>query len=161
MIQETAREELQLLVFELAGVRYGLELGCVREVVRAVLIAPLPGAPAVVEGVISVRGEVVPVYDFRARFRLPPRPLHPDDLIIIAWTGTRRVGIRCERTDWMAAVPVDAVQPPPDFAAGSSEARIAGVARRPDGLILIHDLPRFLDAAEEEALDRATQGHSL
>jgi len=56
---------LQLLVAEIGALRFGLRLSDVREVVRAVAIDPLPGAPDIVEGLINVRGEVVPVLDVR------------------------------------------------------------------------------------------------
>jgi purine-binding chemotaxis protein CheW len=154
MTQTTTDEVLQLLVFELAGLRYGLELHTVREVARAVLITPLPGAPDVVEGVISVRGEITPIYDFRARFGLPPRPLHPDDFIVLAWTGERKVGVRCERAEWLDELSrsVLAEAPPVALRDGS---QLRGVARLEDGLVLIHDLAAFLADAEAAALDRA------
>jgi purine-binding chemotaxis protein CheW len=146
-------EALDLLVFELAGARYALELSCVREVVRAVFITPLPGAPAVVEGIVDVRGEVVPVYDLRLRFGLPPRPLHPDEELVTAWTGDRRVGIRCERADWLGRVEASRVRDPAGFRVRNS--RVSGVVQLEDGLVLIHDLSAFLEQGESEALDRA------
>jgi purine-binding chemotaxis protein CheW len=155
MTKTTTDEVLQLLVFELAGARYGLELNCVREIVRAVFITPLPGAPDVVEGVISVRGEITPIYDFRARFGLPSRPLHPDDAIVLAWTGERRVGIRCERAEWLHEVPRSAIEDAPAVAVDST--RVTGVARLDDGLVLIHDLAAFLAQAESDALERLLQ----
>jgi purine-binding chemotaxis protein CheW len=149
---------LELLVFELAGVRYALELSCVREVVRAVFITPLPGAPPVVEGVISARGELVVVYDLRARFGLPPRRLSPEDVIVMAWTGERRVGIRCEGTEWLRDLPASAVQDAPTLA-GGGDRRIAGVVRLEDGLVLIQELAAFLEAAEAETLEDALAAH--
>jgi purine-binding chemotaxis protein CheW len=150
MEHQQAPEDLQLLVFELAGVRYALELRAVREVVRAVLIAPLPDAPPAIEGVIAVRGELIPVYDLRARFGLAPRALDPQEMLIIAWTGTRLVAFRCERTEWVEHVPRSTVAPPP---APSPSRHIAGIARLPDGLVLIQDLDVFLDEEEAVRLD--------
>jgi purine-binding chemotaxis protein CheW len=143
-------DALDLLVFELAGVRFGVEMRCVREVVRAVLVTPLPGAPAAVEGVIDVRGEVVAVYDLRLRFGLPPRPLHPAEHLVIAWTGERLAAMRCERAEWIEQIPSSAVERsvPVDLSGG----RVEGVARMDDGLVLIHDLRTFLDDAEALAL---------
>jgi purine-binding chemotaxis protein CheW len=153
----TTDEALQLLVFELAGVRFALRLTDVREVLRAVFITPLPDAPAVVEGVIDVRGTVVPVYDLRARFDLPAAPVHPDDRIITAWTGERLVGVRCERTEWLHDVDPSAVQDPADLTGPSTS--LAGIARLDDGLVLIHDLAAFLAAAEQDALAGALDRH--
>jgi purine-binding chemotaxis protein CheW len=153
MQDQTAIEAADLLVFELDDARYALHLECVREVVRAVLITPLPGSPAVVEGVIDVRGATVPVYDLRTRFGLPPRPLHPDERLVIAWTGERLVAIRCDRTDWIAhAVPQ---RLDPDLRLLADDSAIAGTARLPDGIVLIHDLATFLDDAARVTLEEA------
>ncbi|MFL5494727.1 MAG: chemotaxis protein CheW [Gemmatimonadales bacterium] len=65
---------IQLLTFELADRSFGLPSRLLVEVARAVSVAPLPGAPRIIEGVINVRGALVPVLDIRARFGLPPGP---------------------------------------------------------------------------------------
>src|SRR5436309_14010618 len=71
-------QELQeVLIFEVGSQRYGLPAAGVRELVRAVTVTPLPRAPAIVEGVIDLRGTIVPVLDIRARFRLPAKPPEP------------------------------------------------------------------------------------
>jgi purine-binding chemotaxis protein CheW len=148
-----ATEAVDLLVLELGGVRYGLDLSAIREVVRAVLITPLPDAPPVVEGVIDVRGAVVPVYDLRARFGLPPRPLHPDEQMVIAWTGDRLVAVRCDHVPDVESVTPDRLDSAVALPGG--DRHIAGVARLPGGLVLIHDLATFLEEAEELSLDEA------
>lgn len=144
---------IELLVFELEGVRYGVGLDAAREVLRAVLITPLPGAPSVVEGIIDVRGTVVPVYDLRARFGLPPRRLHPDDRLVMVWTGDRLTALRCERTEWITAVPAAAVDGSAVVTRGGR--RIVGAAKLADGMVLITDLAAFLDDAERDTLGRA------
>jgi purine-binding chemotaxis protein CheW len=144
---------MELLAFEVGGARFGVELHAVREVLRAVLITPLPGAPPVVEGIIDVRGMVVPVYDLRTRFGLPIQPLHPDHRLVTAWTGDRLVALHCERTEWLVTVPATALERSGAVTLG--DRRIAGAAKLPDGIILITDLPAFLDDAERAALDDA------
>jgi purine-binding chemotaxis protein CheW len=158
MHDETATEAVDLLVFELDDARYALRLDTVREVARAVLITPLPDAPPVVEGVIDVRGSLVPVYDLRTRFGLPPRPLHPDDRLVIAWTGERVVAIRCDRTGWIERAVPRRLEPASRTAA--SDDVIAGAAQLADGIVLIHDLATFLDDAARLTLDGALAAHS-
>lgn len=144
---------LSVLVFHLAGERFGLEASQVHEVVRAVSIAALPRAPAIVEGAINYRGVVVPVLDVRGRFRLQPAPLHPDEHFIVAQAGPRIVALRVDRATELLSVSEEAV--------GASAAtlpgldHVAGIARLPDGLLVIHDLPRFLALDEAEQLDAA------
>jgi purine-binding chemotaxis protein CheW len=153
MDREKPADDLALLVFELAGVRYALELSAVREVVSAVMIAPLPDAPPVIEGIVDVRGDIVPVYDLRLRFGLPARRLSPDERLVIAWTNTRLISFRCERTDWVEHVSRTLVDDP--ATARSAGRHIAGVVRLPDGLVLMQNLDAFLEASESGQLDEA------
>jgi purine-binding chemotaxis protein CheW len=143
----------EVLVFEVAGQTYGLPSADVRELVRAVAITALPSAPAVIEGVVNVRGQVLPVLDLRARFRLPRRPLDPSDHFIIASAGTRGVILRVDRATHLAIVDAASVQPADTL--GPNTAYVAGVATLETGMVLIHDLATFLTDAEGRALDQA------
>jgi purine-binding chemotaxis protein CheW len=143
----------EVLVFEVAGQRYGLPTVDVRELVRAVAITPLPNAPAVIEGVVNVRGRVLPVLDVRARFRLPAKPLDPSDLFIVASASARGVILRVDRATHLALIDEGSFQPPDTL--GPSAVYVAGVAKLDDGMVLIHDLTTFLSAAEAASLDEA------
>jgi purine-binding chemotaxis protein CheW len=148
-------QSVEILVFELDDQRYALPLVGVQEVVRAVALTRLPGAPPIIEGAIDVRGRVVPVLDLRARFGLPPRPLHPDQHLILARAGKRLVAIRVDRVSWF--LEVDPVEIATAASITPTVKRIAGVARVADGLVLIHDLETFLTAAEAETLARVLE----
>ena len=144
---------LEVLVFEVGGQTYGLPTVDVRELVRAVAITPLPDAPAVIEGVVNVRGRVLPVLDVRARFRLSPKSLDPSDHFIVASAGPRGVILRVDRATHLALVDEASVQPPQTL--GPSATYVAGVAKLDGGLVLIHDVTTFLSAAEAASLDAA------
>ena len=150
VVPTTTRE---VLVFEVGGQRYGLPIVDVRELVRAVTITPLPNAPACIEGVVNVRGRVLPVLDVRARFRLPAKSLDPSDHFIVASAGPRGVILRVDRATHLALVDEAAIQPPQTL--GPSATYVAGVAKLEDGLVLMHDLTTFLAAAEAASLDEA------
>lgn len=139
-----------ILSFEVGGVRYGLPAEGVARLVRAVAVAPLPKAPAVVEGVVNVHGELVPVLDLRARFNLPPKPVEPSDRFVLALAGDRPVAVRADAVAGL--VHVDATAPD-DIVVGTRH--LAGVGRLPDGVVLIADLGAFLSQAEDEALEEA------
>ena len=143
----------QLLQFEAGGGRFGLWVSAVRETIRAVAVSPLPNAPAAVQGVINLRGRIIPVLNIRERFHLPPKEIEMSDHIIIAAAGSRVVAFQVDRAVGLADVPEHHVE----------EARKVTVAAEyvdcivsmPDGLILIHDPAVFLSRAEGSALDRA------
>ena len=114
---------------------------------------PLPKAPSIVEGVVNIRGVVVPVIDIRERFRLPARAPHPADHLLVAWAGPRLVALRVDRVlGFLRIDPHDmedaeAITPRAEY--------LAGVARQADGLVMLHDLATFLADAEAGDLDQA------
>jgi len=152
-----AQRPLELVSFEIDGGRYALLASAVREVVRAVSIVPLPKAPAIVEGVIDVRGTIAPVLDIRTRFGLPSRPLSHTDHFVIAWSQGRIVALRVDRA--LDLLRLDPGQVDDTRSAVPGSEYIAGVARLQDGLLLIHDLETFLSQAEQARLDAALASH--
>jgi purine-binding chemotaxis protein CheW len=144
---------MYVLVFEIADRRLALPAATLREVVRAVAIAALPKAPAIVEGVINLRGTLVPVLDLRRRFELSPLPLAPDQHFIITQSGPRLVALRVDRALDVVAVDENAIATAASVAPGAEH--VAGIVRLPDGLLVIHDLERFLSGDEARQLDAA------
>jgi purine-binding chemotaxis protein CheW len=145
---------VDILVFEVGKQRYGISTQDVQEIVRVVAITPLPNAPAIVEGVINLRGAVVPVLDVRARFGLPAKAPMPSDQLVIAYAGSRRVALRVDRA--LELISIDPAEVTPAHLLARRVQYLAGVARLPDGLLLIHDLNTFLSHAEAEKLDAAS-----
>ena len=140
-----------LLLFALGEHRFAVPASAVVEVVRVVASAALPGAPAIVEGVINVRGTLVPVLDVRTRFALASRPVDPDQHLIVAHAGGRLVALRVDRALDLVSVAENAVEPVEHVAPGTP--LVGGVARLPDGVLVIHDLDRFLALDEAAQLD--------
>jgi purine-binding chemotaxis protein CheW len=152
MAETDARPELDILIFELGGQRYGLPALDVREIVRAVPPVPLPGAPAVVEGVINLHGKIVPVFDLRRRFRLPAKPPEHTDHLVIARAAGRLLALRVDRALDLARIAADDVE---ELRGLSGAERAARVAKRLDGLLVVYDLRDLLSTAESAELDEA------
>jgi purine-binding chemotaxis protein CheW len=94
----------------------------------------------------------------RTRFRLSPKPLAHTDHLILASAGSRLIAIRADRVQTLAQIDPASVEDPK--VAVRNALYVAGVAKLPDGLVLIHDLRSFLDKAETAALDDAmATGH--
>ena len=145
-----------VIVFELNEHRYALPLTDVREVLAIPTIVPLPKAPSIVEGVVNIRGVVVPVMDIRTRFRLPTRPPHPADHLLVARAGARLVALRVDRV-----LGLELMDPHDTQDAATITARteyLVGVVRQRDGLVMLHDLGTFLADAEANDLDDAMAG---
>jgi len=140
-------------MFSLAGQCYGLRFDIVDRVLRAVAILALPHAPPIIRGVINVRGKIIPVADIRARFDLPVHGLSTRDQFIIAHTRRRMVALLVDDIGEIVDCPIDAVSPAdqilPDLP------YVSGVAKLPDGAVIIHDIDGFLSLEEEAQLENA------
>lgn len=145
--------ERPLVIFSLEGRRYALDLPRVSRVVRAVAVTPLPGAPAIVSGLIDLGGAVVPVVNLRERFNLPARPVQLTDQFVIASTGRRTVALRVDASHGVIDGAPEAIVPGDGILPGLG--LVDGAVKRPDGLILIHDLGRLLSLDDEATLARA------
>lgn len=144
--------QVELVVMLVGAQRCALRLCDVQEIVRAVAVTPLPGAPPITEGVVDVRGDVVPVLDVRQRIGQPPRAVRLDDHFVIARAATRTVALRADGAVTLASVSPEAVR----HAAAVTPARyVAGFVTLADGLAVVTDLATFLSAAESGAIDRA------
>jgi purine-binding chemotaxis protein CheW len=149
----------EVLIFEIGGQRYGLPASAVRELVRAVAIRPLPLDSTVIEGVIDVRGVVVPVLDLRARLHLPSKAVEPSDHLVIieAEVGARPIAVRVDRAIELFASDAAALEPVRELLPGWEDA--AEVVRLPDGLVPLLDLRRLIATARSAlmpaTLDRA------
>lgn len=127
--------------------RVAFPLDQVERIIRAVAIAPVPGATRCLHGVIDVAGDMLPVYDLRRLLGLRGGPLRPQDRIVL--TRAPRCGLVVDGV--AGTVEPEAVQLSDDFALRAAGLR--GVTRGRDGLLLVHDLRRLL------ALERAIPIH--
>ncbi len=137
----------------LDDMRVALPLPCVERVVRAVYLTLLPDAPEIVLGVVNVQGRVIPAVNMRRRFRLPDREITLTDQLVIAHTSQRTVALMADAVSGIFEyaepdiVGAETIIPGLEY--------IDGVVKLSDGLILIHNLDRFLSLEEAESLDRA------
>lgn len=156
MQRSTDRPEpgpVELLVFRLEDERYAAPLAATRRIFQAVAVTRLPGAPRLIEGIVSVHGDLTPVFDLRSRFGLPAREMRPEDHLILVEAGRQNALLHVDAVEQVAYVDREALVEPERVVAGASP--LSGVGRLADGLVLIHDLDRFLTEAEAEQLQDA------
>ncbi|MCH8293777.1 chemotaxis protein CheW [Candidatus Poribacteria bacterium] len=154
-IQETG-QELQLVGFKLSDEQFGVEILCVREIIRVVSITRVPRAPGFVEGIINLRGEVIPVIDLRKRLNLESREFDNSTRLIVVELNDQQIGFIVDSVSQVLRVPADAIEEPPEMVTGIDSEFILGVTRIDDGerLLLILDLKRILSQAEQVAMER-------
>ena len=145
-------DAVQLLVFCLEGQRHALRLEAVERVTPAAEVTPLPGAPAAVLGAIDVGGRILPVFSLRRHLGLPDPALRLSDVFLIARTARRSVALLVDEVQAVRTAPAATV----DAAAIAPNLRtVQGLVRLGDGLLLIHDLERFLSREDERSLEAA------
>ncbi|TIS86806.1 chemotaxis protein CheW [Mesorhizobium sp.] len=148
------QENGDILAFEVAGQRYGVLLAQVVEVLRGVTVAKLLKAPPAIEGIVNLRGTIVPVLDIRTRFGLPRKDVEPADRMIVVRAGRRHAILRVDRTVSIIAVGADIFDK--GKAASSRSGHIKGTMKLPDGLLVVYDLDTFLSVIDAEMFDWAS-----
>jgi len=147
--------ELQIVVFELGEERYGLDIATVYEIIRHQPITAVPQAPAFVEGVINLRGRIIPVVDLRERFGMATGELTRASRIVVAEAAGTRVGLVVDGVSEVLMVPADAIEPTPEVAAGSEAAYLRGIAKLGERLIILLALDGLFGEADAAALSAA------
>lgn len=144
---------IQIVVFTLDEQRYALYLSAVERVVRIVEITPLPESTDIVLGIINLQGRIIPVVNIRKRFNLPEREIEVSNQMIMAHTSKRVLALLVDAVEGIVERPeqevilAEKILPEIEY--------IEGVVKLEDGLILIHDIERFLSLEEERKLEDA------
>ena len=144
---------IQWVTFRRSDEKYGINVMQVQEVLRVTEIAPVPGAPSYVLGIINLRGNVVTVIDTRDRFGLLSRD--PDDVsrIVIIETKDHIIGILVDSVAEVVEMRVSEIGAAPNVGNEESSKYIQGVTSRDNELLILVDLNKFLNDEEKEELD--------
>lgn len=143
-LQHLEHEE-QVVVFELAGESYGIDISVVQEIIRRPPVTPVPRAPECVEGVINLRGRVIPVVNLRSRFRLPPIEADRAARIIVLEHEGQTAGFAVDAVAEVLRVPAAAVEAPGATLSSPETAHLRGIAKLDDRLVVLLNLDRVVD----------------
>ncbi len=152
---EVKREQIRILVFHLMNEELGLDISCVREVLRPQEIHPLPQAPDFIEGVINLRGHIIAVIDLRKRFHVKDIEDRSKMRIIVCKIKRFVVGLVVNGVSEIIALSQEDIQPTPAVISTQIEAGfISGIARLGERIIVILDLEDFLPKEEMKELSK-------
>ncbi|VAW81902.1 Positive regulator of CheA protein activity (CheW) [hydrothermal vent metagenome] len=143
---------IQWVTFRLAGETYGINVMQVQEVLRVSEIAPVPGAPHYVLGIINLRGNVVTVVDTRIRLGLTTSELTDSTRIVIIEAAEHVVGILVDCVAEVVDLAMSEVETAPNVGNDESAKYIQGVASRGDELLILVDLNKLLTDEEWDEL---------
>ncbi len=149
---EVDQELTQLVTFSIGDEEFGVNILQVQEIIRTMEITNVPRAPEFVEGVINLRGKVIPIVDMRRRFGLRSKEHDKYTRIIVIEIDMIIVGFVVDSVSEVLRIPANSVQPPPPVVAGMDSDYIDGVGKLEDRLLILLDLDSLLDNEEKEAL---------
>ena len=139
---------IQFVTFILKDETYGINVMQVQEVLRVTEIAPVPGAPNYVLGIINLRGNVVTVIDTRGRFGLPSTEVDDSSRIIVIESEKQVVGILVDAVSEVVELRSNEIEVVPNVGNDESSRYIQGIATREDSLLILVDLNKLLTNEE-------------
>ncbi len=139
---------LQLVTFTLAEEEYAVDILKVQEINRMKEITRVPNAPHYVEGVINLRGKVIPVVSLRKKFGLPEEEDTAKKRIMIMDIQGVTIGLIVDSVNEVLRISSDIVEPPPAMTSSVSSEFIWGIAKLEDRLIILLDMDRFIGKEE-------------
>lgn len=150
-----AEDALQLVGFTVAGELFGVDILMVQEIIKDISITPIPDAPEFIEGVINLRGNIIPIIDLHKRLKLNSANKAADEetWMVVLNINDRVTGFIVDHVTRVIKVPADAVKPPPDMVvAGLKSDYINGVCKLDEQLLAILDFNRILVVEEFKKL---------
>jgi len=138
----------QCVTFRLDNEIYGINVMLIQEVLRVTEIAPVPGAPNYVIGIINLRGNVVTVIDTRMRFGLPPKEIDDATRIVIIEVENQTVGIVVDSVSEVVDVDASEIETAPNVGNDETARYIEGVVSRGEELLILVDLNKLLTEDE-------------
>ncbi len=150
-----SRDLLQLVSFNIGNEEFAVDILKVQEINRMAEITKVPKSPPFVEGVINLRGKVIPIVDLRKRFNLEERKTTKETRIIVVDMDGKVVGLIVDSVSEVLRLPADTIEPPPPIVAGIEAEYIKGVGKLDDRLLILLDLNKIFSSEERKMLSKA------
>lgn len=145
-------EQRQLVVFSVADEIYGVDIHQVKEIIRVPEITRVPRTPEFVEGVLNLRGSVIPVLDLRKRFGFPPGEANNDQRIVVLEMEDQTVGTIVDSVSEVLQIDAADIDSPSPYVVSVDSQYIAGIAKLKEKLIILLDVNRVLSTEERNSM---------
>lgn len=147
-ITKQENELLQLVTFGIGDEEFGIDILKVQEIIRTMAITKVPNSPPHVEGVINLRGKVIPVIDLRSRFLLESKQHDSQTRIIVVDLHSVVIGFVVDGVSEVLRIQSNTVEPPPPVVSGIESEYIKGVGKLDDRLLILLDLDKLIPIEE-------------
>ena len=152
-IQHADSDLLQLVIFQLGGEEFGVEIMAVQEIIKMPAITAIPQAPEYVAGVINLRGRIIVVVNLSKKFNILSSEMNKEYKVIVVELENQVIGMMVDSVSEVLRIPNTSVDPAPGMvASGSSSNYIQGVGKLEDRLLILLDLRNVLSDHETEEL---------
>ncbi|MBI3579895.1 MAG: chemotaxis protein CheW [Ignavibacteriales bacterium] len=145
-------ELLQLVSFTIGEEEFGVDILKVQEINRMVEVTRVPNAPEYVDGVINLRGKVLPIIDLRRRFGMQRKEHDKNTRIVVVELGGKVIGFVVDAVSEVLRIPRSVTEAPPSIVGGVNAEYITAVGKLEDRLLILLDLERVLVEEEKQAL---------
>jgi len=140
-------ENKQYVGFMMGSEHYGVDIMAVEEIIRPIDITPVPRAPSFVEGIINLRGRIIPVVDLRNRLRIPITGNADNMRIVVMKIDNRRLGFIVDKVEEVMHIAVDHIELPSGVSSLSHH-YVEGVARTKKGMVILLDILKIFTPDE-------------
>lgn len=148
--QASSEELLQLVSFNIGEEEFGVDILKVQEIIRIVEVTRVPNAPEYVDGVINLRGKVIPIIDLRRRFGMERKEKDKNTRIIVVELNGKVLGFVVDAVSEVLRIPRSVTEPPPSIIAGIDAEYITAIGKLENRLLILLDLERVLSVGEQE-----------
>ena len=148
-------ELLELVSFKIGNEEFGVDISNVKEIIKMIQITKVPNSPDFVEGVINLRGRVIPVIDLRSRLQVEKKKQDKDTRIIVVELNNKTVGFIVDAVSEVLRIPASITEAPPEMVTGYNSDFIQSVGKLEDRLLILIDLSKVLSTKEHEELSIA------
>jgi len=145
-------ELLQLVSFNIGEEEFGIDILKVQEIIRIMDITKVPNTPEFVEGVINLRGRVIPIIDLRIKLGMVRIEHDKSTRIIVVEISNKTVGFIVDAVSEVLRIPKNITEAPPEIVAGVNSDYITAVGKLEDRLLILLDLEKILSILEKEEL---------
>lgn len=150
----SGEQEIQLVIFRLGVEEYGVPITQVQEINLLSKPTKIPNSPVFLEGVINLRGRIIPVVDLKKRFALDHTKYTKDARIMIVEVNESVIGVIVDEVLEVLRLPAGSIEPPPPVIAGITAAYLDGVGKLDDRLFILLNMDKVLTVSEQEELEQ-------
>ncbi len=150
--KQESTDILQLVSFKIGSEEFGVDILKVQEINRMMQVTKVPNAPEFVDGVVNLRGRIIPVVDLRTRLQMSRKEHDKDTRIIVIELDGTVIGFIVDEVSEVLRIPRDITEPPPPMVAGIDADYITAVGKLEDRLLILLDLEKIFSTLEKDQI---------